>query len=373
MARVELRNVSKRFGAVEAVRGVDLRVADGEFMVLVGPSGCGKSTLLRMIAGLEEVSEGEIWIGERMVNELPPKDRDVAMVFQNYALYPHMNVYENMAFGLRMRRVPRAEIDRRVRQVAESLGLGELLQRRPRELSGGQRQRVALGRAIVREPQVFLMDEPLSNLDAQLRVQTRTELIRLHQRLGTTTIYVTHDQVEAMTMGNRIAVLHAGRVQQVATPVELYDHPANMFVAGFIGSPQMNFVRGRIERDDQGVRFRSAGLDVRLPARLAEVAAARAGGEAVLGVRPEHVLTEPERVAVLEETAFQALVEVVEPLGAESYLHLTAGEDRLTVRTAPDLSHRVGERLRVALDPERLHLFDPDSQEALLSPQLSAA
>ncbi|MDI3298735.1 MAG: ABC transporter ATP-binding protein [Bacillota bacterium] len=373
MARVELRHVTKRFGPVEAVRDVDLRVEDGEFMVLVGPSGCGKSTLLRMIAGLEEASEGEIWIGDRLVNELPPKDRDVAMVFQNYALYPHMNVYENMAFGLRMRKVPRQQIDRRVREVAESLGLAELLQRRPRELSGGQRQRVALGRAIVREPQVFLMDEPLSNLDAQLRVQTRTELIRLHQRLGTTTIYVTHDQVEAMTMGNRIAVLHHGRVQQVATPVELYDHPANMFVAGFIGSPQMNFVRGRIERDEEGVRFRSSGLDVRLPARLAELPGLRHGREMVLGVRPEHVLTEPERVAALAGSAFQAVVEVIEPLGAESYLHLAAGDDRLTARTRPDLRYRVGEPLRAAVEPERVHLFDPDSQEALAPPVARAA
>ncbi|MDI3317075.1 MAG: sn-glycerol-3-phosphate ABC transporter ATP-binding protein UgpC [Bacillota bacterium] len=373
MARVELKQVTKRFGQVEAVRQVSLEVHDGEFMVLVGPSGCGKSTLLRMIAGLEEVTEGEVWIGDRMVNELPPKDRDVAMVFQNYALYPHMNVYENMAFGLRMRKVPRQQIDRRVREVAESLGLAELLQRRPRELSGGQRQRVALGRAIVREPQVFLMDEPLSNLDAQLRVQTRTELIRLHQRLGTTTIYVTHDQVEAMTMGNRIAVLHHGRVQQVATPVELYDHPANMFVAGFIGSPQMNFVRGRIERDEEGVRFRSSGLDIRLPARLAELAADHHGREMVLGVRPEHVVVEPERVAALGETAFDAAVEVVEPLGAESYLHVTAGEDRLTVRTQPDIRTGMGERLRLAIEPERIHLFDGESQEALGVPVARAA
>lgn len=402
MARVQLVEVTKRFGSTVAVDRVSLDIADGEFLVLVGPSGCGKSTLLRLIAGLEDVTEGEIYIDDRNVNDVPPKDRDVAMVFQNYALYPHMTVYDNMAFGLRMRKVPRDEIDRRVRQAAETLGLTHLLKRRPAQLSGGQRQRVALGRAIVRDPKVFLMDEPLSNLDAQLRVQMRTELARLHQRLGTTTIYVTHDQVEAMTLGDRIAVLRDGKLQQVATPHEIYARPANVFVASFIGSPPMNFVRGQVESRDDGVWFTGEGLTCRLEGELAEAAAAylrtgdglgssdgdRAGAsgqgrrDAILGVRPEHVqarLADEGSVAGTGASGgaagqgphLVATVEVVEPLGAETYVYVTAGSLALTVRVDPRMVLRPGDRLALTLETGHLHLFDAATEASVW--QLAAA
>ncbi|ADU52093.1 carbohydrate ABC transporter ATP-binding protein, CUT1 family [Thermaerobacter marianensis DSM 12885] len=375
MARVQLVEVTKRFGSTVAVDRVSLDIADGEFLVLVGPSGCGKSTLLRLIAGLEDVTEGAVYIGDRNVNDVPPKDRDVAMVFQNYALYPHMTVYDNMAFGLRMRKVPRDEIDRRVREAAETLGLTNLLKRRPAQLSGGQRQRVALGRAIVRDPKVFLMDEPLSNLDAQLRVQMRTELARLHQRLGTTTIYVTHDQVEAMTLGDRIAVMRDGKLQQVATPREIYARPANVFVASFIGSPPMNFVRGVVERGDGEVRFAGAGLTCRLEGELAEAAAAYlAGGgagsaagsrEVLLGVRPEHIHARPADAADGAGAHMVATVEVVEPLGAETFVYVAAGSVALTVRVDPRLAVRPGDRLALTLDAEHLHLFDAATEQSL--------
>ncbi|PZN08750.1 MAG: glycerol-3-phosphate ABC transporter ATP-binding protein [Bacillota bacterium] len=402
MARVQLVEVTKRFGSTVAVDRVSLDIADGEFLVLVGPSGCGKSTLLRLIAGLEDVTEGEIYIDDRNVNDVPPKDRDVAMVFQNYALYPHMTVYDNMAFGLRMRKVPRDEIDRRVRQAAETLGLTHLLKRRPAQLSGGQRQRVALGRAIVRDPKVFLMDEPLSNLDAQLRVQMRTELARLHQRLGTTTIYVTHDQVEAMTLGDRIAVLRDGKLQQVATPHEIYARPANVFVASFIGSPPMNFVRGQVESREDGVWFTGEGLTCRLEGELAEAAAAylrtgdgfgssdgdRAGAsgqgrrDAILGVRPEHVqarLADEGSVAGTGASGgaagqgphLVATVEVVEPLGAETYVYVTAGSLALTVRVDPRMVLRPGDRLALTLETGHLHLFDAATEASVW--QLAAA
>ncbi|WPD18735.1 ABC transporter ATP-binding protein [Thermaerobacter composti] len=402
MARVQLVEVTKRFGSTVAVDRVSLDIADGEFLVLVGPSGCGKSTLLRLIAGLEDVTEGEIYIDDRNVNDVPPKDRDVAMVFQNYALYPHMTVYDNMAFGLRMRKVPRDEIDRRVRQAAETLGLTHLLKRRPAQLSGGQRQRVALGRAIVRDPKVFLMDEPLSNLDAQLRVQMRTELARLHQRLGTTTIYVTHDQVEAMTLGDRIAVLRDGKLQQVATPHEIYARPANVFVASFIGSPPMNFVRGQVESREDGVWFTGEGLTCRLEGELAEAAAAylrtgdgfgssdgdRAGAsgqgrrDAILGVRPEHVQarladegsvagTGASGVAAGQGPHLVATVEVVEPLGAETYVYVTAGSLALTVRVDPRMVLRPGDRLALTLETGHLHLFDAATEASVW--QLAAA
>ncbi|WP_460040034.1 ABC transporter ATP-binding protein [Thermaerobacter litoralis] len=389
MAEVRLVDVTKRFGSTVAVDGVSLDIADGEFLVLVGPSGCGKSTLLRLIAGLEDVSEGEVYIGDRLVNDVPPKDRDVAMVFQNYALYPHMTVYDNMAFGLRMRKVPRDEIDRRVRQAAETLGLTNLLKRRPAQLSGGQRQRVALGRAIVRDPKVFLMDEPLSNLDAQLRVQMRTELARLHQRLGTTTIYVTHDQVEAMTLGDRIAVLRDGKLQQVATPHEIYARPANVFVASFIGSPPMNFIRGVVERGDGEVRFAGAGLTCRVEGELAEAAEAYVAGgtgstggetqgglgaasgrrEVLLGIRPEHIHARPADAAGSGGDApgahLVATVEVVEPLGAETFVYVTAGPVSLTVRVDPRLAVRPGDRLALTLDAEHLHLFDAATEQSV--------
>ncbi|EKP95132.1 ABC transporter ATP-binding protein [Thermaerobacter subterraneus] len=372
MAEVRLVDVTKRFGSTVAVDRVSLDIADGEFLVLVGPSGCGKSTLLRLIAGLEDVTEGQVYIGDRVVNDVPPKDRDVAMVFQNYALYPHMTVYDNMAFGLRMRKVPRDEIDRRVRQAAETLGLTNLLKRRPAQLSGGQRQRVALGRAIVRDPKVFLMDEPLSNLDAQLRVQMRTELARLHQRLGTTTIYVTHDQVEAMTLGDRIAVLRDGKLQQVATPQDIYARPANVFVASFIGSPPMNFIRGVVERIDGEVRFAGGGLSCRLKGELAETAGACLSSgdghrrEVLLGVRPEHIHARPaEGSAVPGETHLVATAEVVEPLGAETFVYVTAGAASLTVRVDPRLAVRPGDRLALTLDAEHLHLFDAATEQSL--------
>ncbi|QIA27794.1 ABC transporter ATP-binding protein [Thermaerobacter sp. PB12/4term] len=372
MAEVRLVDVTKRFGSTVAVDRVSLDIADGEFLVLVGPSGCGKSTLLRLIAGLEDVTEGQVHIGDRVVNDVPPKDRDVAMVFQNYALYPHMTVYDNMAFGLRMRKVPRDEIDRRVRQAAETLGLTNLLRRRPAQLSGGQRQRVALGRAIVRDPKVFLMDEPLSNLDAQLRVQMRTELARLHQRLGTTTIYVTHDQVEAMTLGDRIAVLRDGKLQQVATPQEIYARPANVFVASFIGSPPMNFIRGVVERSDGEVRFAGGGLSCRLEGELAEEAEAYLSSgdghrrEVLLGVRPEHIHARlAEGSAVSGETHLVATAEVVEPLGAETFVYVTAGATSLTVRVDPRLAVRPGDRLALVLDGGQLHLFDAATEQSV--------
>src|SRR5579883_1431581 len=289
MASVTLDHVVKRFGEVVAVHDVSIEVQDKEFLVLVGPSGCGKSTILRMIAGLEELTDGSIYIGDRLVNDVPPKDRDIAMVFQNYALYPHMSVYDNMAFALKLRHAPKQEIQRRVQEAAGILGIENLLQRKPKQLSGGQRQRVALGRAIVREPRVFLMDEPLSNLDAKLRVQTRAELIKLHRRLQTSVVYVTHDQVEAMTMGSRIAILRDGVLQQLASPAEVYAHPANMFVAGFIGSPAMNFFRGELTAADGDLRVQTSGLDLKLPIEIAARAQSLANRKVVLGVRPEDI------------------------------------------------------------------------------------
>ncbi|MHB9144776.1 MAG: ABC transporter ATP-binding protein [Symbiobacteriia bacterium] len=369
MAGVKLNQVGKRYGEVVAVSDVNLEVADQEFLVLVGPSGCGKSTTLRMIAGLEEISEGSIYIGDRLVNDVAPKDRDIAMVFQNYALYPHMNVYENMAFGLKLRKFSKPEIDRRVREAAQILGIEELLKRRPKELSGGQRQRVALGRAIVREPAVFLMDEPLSNLDAKLRVQMRTEIAKLHKRLQTTIIYVTHDQTEAMTMGDRIVVMKDGFMQQVASPQEIYDRPANIFVAGFIGSPPMNLLRVKLA----GGRLTAAGLDLPVPADRAEVLKAYEGREVVLGIRPEDVSDRPadlERAAAGNSggtggAVFECQVEVMEPLGSEVYLHLTLGEQRLTARVAPDTKIRDGEKAKLALNLAKIHLFDADTELAI--------
>src|SRR5579883_1605135 len=311
MAAVEIRDVKKSFGPVDVIHGIDIDIGDEEFVVLVGPSGCGKSTLLRMIAGLEHISGGEIAIGGRVVNDLPPKERDIAMVFQNYALYPHMTVRDNMAFSLKLRKADKPTIEARVRQAAEILGLNPFLDRYPRQLSGGQRQRVAMGRAIVRDPQVFLFDEPLSNLDAKLRVQMRTEIKALHQRLRTTSVYVTHDQVEAMTMADRIVVMHDGRVEQIGTPLELYDNPANQFVAGFIGSPAMNFLNGRLAREGRE-RWVAAGDGTRLPAP----AIGRAGQKVVYGLRPEHI-----EIAVDGAAGVPAVVEVVEPTGADTYVY----------------------------------------------------
>jgi multiple sugar transport system ATP-binding protein len=351
LASVTFENVSKRYGSdTLAVRDFNLEVKDTEFLVLVGPSGCGKSTALRMLAGLEEITEGRILIGDREVNDVPPRDRDVAMVFQSYALYPHKSVYDNLAFGLRMRGTPKAEIERRVNQVAETLELSQLLARKPKQLSGGQRQRVALGRAIVRDPQVFLLDEPLSNLDAKLRVQTRIELQKQHRALHATFIYVTHDQVEAMTMGDRIAVMRDGVLQQVAPPREIYERPVNLYVAGFIGSPTMNFLPVAVE----GRKARAAGFEVEL-SRAPGVAGA------ILGIRPEALVEPPGEGQV----ALEMKVEVVEVLGSDQYLYGTVGPDPLTARVDPRLKVEAGDRVRLGVDQRRLHLFDPETEKAL--------
>jgi multiple sugar transport system ATP-binding protein len=363
MASVKLEGVRKIYddGARVAVHDMDLEVADGEFVVLVGPSGCGKSTTLRMIAGLESISAGRLLIGGRQVNDVPAKDRDIAMVFQNYALYPHMSAYENLAFALRLRRLPQPEIDARVREAAGILGIEELLDRTPRQMSGGQRQRVAVGRAIVRKPQVFLFDEPLSNLDAKLRVQMRREIARLHRQLGATMVYVTHDQVEAMTLGDRIVVMHAGRVQQIDTPLALYARPRNTFVAGFIGSPSMNFVAGEIVRDG-GAQFRARGgtFTTRLP-ELREQRVA-GGGEVILGIRPEDI-----RVARPEDrgSTVRVRLDLIEPMGNEIFLHGSAGEHELTARVAPQSLPEPGTQIALALDDRRLHFFDAATRETL--------
>ena len=359
MASVELEQVEKRFGETRIVKGVSLSIEKGEFLVLVGPSGCGKSTCLRMIAGLETPSAGTIRIGGRVVNELAPKDRDIAMVFQSYALYPHMTVAENIAFGLTLRKLPKAEIASRVDEVARSLELGHLLHRKPKELSGGQRQRVAMGRAIARRPQVFLFDEPLSNLDAALRVQMRAELAALHRRLGATMIYVTHDQVEAMTLATRIAVLEGGVLQQVGPALELFHRPANRFVAGFIGSPSMNFVQGRLVASGAGVAFSAPGLEV--PRRAG---GGLGPGEVTLGVRPHDL--------ALGEGGAPGVVEVLEPLGWEAHAHVRLGNDRVVVRLEGEGAARVrtGDRVHVLVDPARVHLFGADGA-ALLAPTAS--
>jgi ABC-type sugar transport system ATPase subunit len=361
VSAVAFSEVWKRFDAVEAVRELTLAAADGEFLVLVGPSGSGKTTALRMLAGLESVSAGEIRIGDRVVNRVAPRERDIAMVFQDYALYPQMTVYDNLAFGLRRRRIPKARIDEQVRRAAGALELEELLGRRPRQLSGGQQQRVALGRALVRDPQVFLMDEPLSNLDAKLRVQTRGEIKRLQKEIGTTTVYVTHDQVEAMTMGDRIAVMNDGRLEQVGTPEELYDDPANVFVAGFIGSPAMSFARVRVEPDGDGVRLRREGLDVRVPA-------APVPGDVTLGVRPEHVRPWAAGAGLLGP--LQGRVEYVEALGRETFLGVRQdAETRLVACVEGRSDAQPGDTVAYGLVPEGLRFFDAGTGRALPRPR----
>ncbi len=356
MARVVMENAGKIYpGGVVAASDVSLQIADGEFVVLVGPSGCGKSTTLRMVAGLETVSSGTVSIGDRVVNDVEPKDRNIAMVFQSYALYPHMSVRDNMAFGLKLRKTPEAEIDKRVGSAADILGIADLLDRKPKALSGGQRQRVALGRAIVRDPDVFLFDEPLSNLDAKMRVQMRTEISRLHHSLGATMIYVTHDQVEAMTMGERIVVMNDGRIQQVDTPMNLYTKPVNRFVAGFIGSPAMNFLDGKIVRED-GLRFVADGIELSLPAAW-QPKDDWLGRELTLGVRPEHL--------IVGDGAITATLQVIEPLGNETLLYFTLGGTPFTVRSQGNIQAKVGETIGLALPAEHLHLFDSDNGEAL--------
>jgi sn-glycerol 3-phosphate transport system ATP-binding protein len=351
MAVVSLRGVKKTYDAkVDVIHGIDMEIKDGEFIVIVGPSGCGKSTLLRMIAGLERITGGEVAIGERVVNNLEPKDRDIAMVFQNYALYPHMSVYDNMAYGLRIAGKSKAEIEQRVQKAAKILELGQLLQRRPRQLSGGQRQRVAMGRAIVREPAVFLFDEPLSNLDAKLRVQMRLEIKHLQRDLGTTSVYVTHDQVEAMTLADRLIVMNAGRAEQIGTPMQVYEKPATAYVAGFIGSPAMNFLKGKVGTDRRSVEI-GDGLTLKLSGQ----AASAAGAAVTLGLRPEHMLPTTD-----EKGTLPLQVDMVEPLGADTLLHgrYGAGRELLTVRLPGNVTAASGSRRLFSIDPANLHLFD---------------
>ena len=375
MASLSLRNVYKRYpGGVTAVSDFNLEIKDKEFIILVGPSGCGKSTTLRMVAGLEEITDGEILIGDRVVNDVAPKDRDIAMVFQNYALYPHMTVFDNMAFGLKLRKTPKDEIKRRVEEAARILDISHLLERKPKALSGGQRQRVALGRAIVREPKVFLLDEPLSNLDAKLRAQMRTEISKLHLKLGTTFIYVTHDQTEAMTMGTRIVVMKDGLIQQVDTPQHLYLYPGNLFVAGFIGSPQMNFIDSKLlkEGDDFFVEFGTedtktrAGVKykIKLPASKNKdnVLDAYVGKEVIMGIRPEDVHNEEDLIAQFPDGIVEANVEVTELMGAETYLYMNCEEQTINARVSPTNTAKPGDRIKITLEPAKIHLFDKETE-----------
>ena len=358
MARVFFQDVSKRFGRVFAVRELTLEVHDQEFFVLLGPSGCGKTTVLRIAAGLEEPTAGGIYIGDRLVNDVAAKDRDLAMVFQNYALYPHMSVHDNVAFGLRMRKHSRSEIDRLVREVAETLGIDDLLKRKPGQLSGGQRQRVALGRAMVRRPQAFLMDEPLSNLDAKLRVQMRSELVRLHRELGATFIYVTHDQMEAMTMGQRIAVLNDGTLQQVGPPQEVYDRPANRFVAEFIGSPAMNFLEGEVVRENDRDGIRTPEGFVELPVAVSAEIQQQGVRSVVVGIRPEHLIPAPEQAAA----TFEGTADLVESLGSEQHVTVALGETAIVAKLPASPRIERDSTLRLAVAPEHLHLFDAKTQ-----------
>jgi len=363
MGQVVLRNVNKFYDSVHAVKDVNLQIRDKEFVVFVGPSGCGKTTTLRMIAGLEVISSGDISIDGQVVNNLPPMDRDIAMVFQNYALYPHMSVYENMAFGLKMRKFNRREIAKRVQEAADILDIGDYLKRKPRQLSGGQRQRVALGRAIVRHPRVFLFDEPLSNLDAKLRVQMRVELKKLHQRLGTTAVYVTHDQVEAMTLGDRVIVMRDGLVQQVGEPLDLYNSPANRFVAGFIGSPAMNFASVTMMDGNGRLTAKNAGLELDVPASHAERLRGHVGREVTMGIRPEnlHVASDSDPAGL----TFPSKVEVVEQLGSEILLDVRVGSDTMVAAVDPTIRARVQDQIRLAVNPARLHFFDAKTEMAI--------
>ena len=380
MASLSLRSIYKKYpGGVVAVSDVNLEIKDKEFIILVGPSGCGKSTTLRMIAGLEEISEGELYIGDRLVNDVAPKDRDIAMVFQNYALYPHMTVFENMAFGLKLRKVPKDEISRKVEEAARSLDISHLLDRKPKALSGGQRQRVALGRAIVREPQVFLLDEPLSNLDAKLRAQMRTEISKLHQKLGTTFIYVTHDQTEAMTMGDRIVVMKDGFIQQVDSPQNLYSNPVNLFVAGFMGSPQMNFVdavlrkiegRYTIEFGSEDTKTsRGVKYYVELPESKVDdnVLSNYVDKEIIMGIRPENIHDEEMFISSAKTGIIDADVEITEMMGAEVYLYLTCQGISLTARVDPRSTARPQDTIKVALDPNKVHIFDKETEKTIVN------
>ena len=368
MASLSLKHINKTYpNGFEAVKDFNLEIEDKEFIIFVGPSGCGKSTTLRMVAGLEEITNGELWIGDKLVNDVEPKDRDIAMVFQNYALYPHMSVYDNMAFSLKLSKVPKDEIDKAVREAAKILDIEHLLDRKPKALSGGQRQRVAMGRAIVRNPKVFLMDEPLSNLDAKLRVQMRTEISKLHQKLGTTIIYVTHDQTEALTLGTRIVVMKDGVVQQVDSPIELYNKPKNLFVAGFIGSPQMNFVEAKVVKEGDAVKLVFGSNSVKLPAAKAKVLLDNGyeGKEVIFGIRPEDIKDTPEFIASSPDSVIETTVRVYEMLGAEVFLYLSVEENELTVRVEPNTPARTGDAVKVALDVEKIHVFDKETEEVI--------
>jgi multiple sugar transport system ATP-binding protein len=367
VASVRLNNVTKIFPPdVRAVDDITLEVPDKEFLVLVGPSGCGKSTTLRLIAGLEEATKGDIFIDDKLVNAVPPKNRDIAMVFQNYALYPHMTVYKNMAFGLKLRRMPKMEIDRRVKEAADILGIRHLLDRKPKALSGGERQRVAVGRAIVRKPKVFLFDEPLSNLDAKLRVQMRAELSKLHHRLQTTMIYVTHDQVEAMTMGDRIVVLKDGLVQQIDNPINLYDHPATIFVAGFIGSPPMNFFEGTIESENGSLLFNEGRFKVRVSEPHREKVSPYANKKIVFGIRPEDISPRGEVGGGTAGREVASMIEVVEPMGSEVYLYLNTGMNSYIARVKSHPKSGVQQRVDMVFNMDKARFFDPESEKALV-------
>lgn len=365
MASLSLRHIYKVYqGNVTAVKDFNLEIEDKEFIVFVGPSGCGKSTTLRMIAGLEEISQGELYIGERIVNDVAPKDRDIAMVFQNYALYPHMSVYDNMAFGLKLRKVPKEEIEKKVKEAARVLDIEHLLDRKPKALSGGQRQRVALGRAIVREPMVFLLDEPLSNLDAKLRAQMRTEISKLHKKLQTTFIYVTHDQTEAMTMGSRIVVMKDGLIQQVDTPQFIYDHPSNIFVAGFIGSPQMNFVEAKLEDKNGKVAVIFGEDTIILPEDKSGVLKEKGlvGKDVIMGIRPENL----DEATGSDAAVVEATVEVTELMGAETYIYLSKGKANLVARVNGTSKAKSGDKLKISLDTEKIHIFDKETELTIL-------
>ena len=367
MASLSLKNICKVYpNGFEAVKNFNLEIADKEFIIFVGPSGCGKSTTLRMIAGLEDISSGELKIGDRVVNDVEPKDRDIAMVFQNYALYPHMTVYDNMAFGLKLRKVPKEEIDKMVKEAAKVLDLTQLLDRKPKALSGGQRQRVAMGRAIVRNPKVFLMDEPLSNLDAKLRVQMRIEIAKLHQRLGTTIIYVTHDQTEAMTLGTRIVVMKDGVIQQVDTPQNLYEKPQNLFVAGFMGSPQMNFLDAVVRVNGNAVTLEVAGQSIPLPPAKAKklIDGGYNGKTVTMGIRPEDVY-DSEMFIETAKCVFSSTIKVYELLGAEVFLYFDLGEFAMTARVDPRSNARPGDTVRFAFDVEKIHVFDKETEQVI--------
>jgi len=363
MGELVLKDLGKKFGEVTAVKDVNLTIHDGEFVVLLGPSGCGKTTTLRLIAGLEEATGGDIYLDGRRLNDVLPRDRDIAMVFQNYALYPHMTVYKNMAFGLKLRRFPRREIDQRVKHAADILGIEHLLHRYPRQLSGGQRQRVAVGRAIVRNPRVFLFDEPLSNLDAKLRVQTRVELLKLHRQLAATSVYVTHDQVEAMTMGDRIVIMLDGTVQQVGPPMEVYQKPANQFVAGFIGSPSMNFLPARVRASEGRLRLEGKGFRIPLPAERARELESFRDREVTFGIRPEDLIL---HTGGQEGNSIKALVEIVEPVGSDIFLDLNLEGAPLTARVEASARVKRGQEVTLAPNPARLHAFDPETGDAIL-------